>query len=122
MSCRDFENLPRFDQQEALERCMDSLDFLQELADVFVSESLPMYLPRIQEGVDNRDFDKVAGNAHGLKGGCSSIGLTRLREMSYCLEKAGKDKDLQTMERVLAELTQEAQKVEQLITSRELWR
>ncbi len=47
MICREFENLPRFDLKEALQRCMDSMEFLKELADVFVSESLPLYLPRI---------------------------------------------------------------------------
>ena len=122
MSCPDFDSLPRFDLKEALERCMESLDFLEELADVYVAESLPMYLPRIQEGLEKRDLEKVSGNAHGLKGGSSSIGLIRLREIAYCLEKAGKDQDLQAVEKLVPVLTHEAKEVEKLINNRQLFK
>ncbi len=63
----------------------------------------------------------MTGHAHGLKGGSSSIGLLRLREMAYSLGKAGKDDDLQAIENVLPDLMQEAQKVKRLINDRELF-
>ncbi len=45
MICREFDNLPRFELKEALQLCMDSMEFLKELADVFVSESPPCICP-----------------------------------------------------------------------------
>ncbi len=60
-------------------------------------------------------------NAHGLKGGGSSIGLIRFREMAYSLEKAGKDNDLQAIEKIMSDLMQEAEKVKQLINNRKLF-
>ncbi len=72
--------------------------------------------------MEKKDFEEVIGNAQGLKGGCASIGLIKLREMAYSLEKAGKDKDLQTIEKVLPDLMQEAEEVKQLINNRELFK
>ena len=122
MSRPDFENLPRFELKEALERCMDSMDFLLELADVFVSESIPLYLPRIQEGLENNDFEELTRNAHALKGGSSSIGLIRLKEMAYCLEQAGQDKDRQIIEKILPDLMHEAEEIKHLINNRQLFK
>ncbi len=58
MSCPEFENLPRLELKEDLQRCMDSMEFLKEFAHVFVSESLPPYLPRIQEKLEKEILRK----------------------------------------------------------------
>ncbi len=119
-SAPNFEHLPTLDYKEALSRCMDSKDFLLELSNVFVAETLPQYVPGIQEGVEKKDFNKIVSNSHGLKGGSSAIGLIRIKEMAYALEMAGKNKDLQTIENILPHLLQEVEKVKMLILNKEM--
>lgn len=36
-----------------------------------------------------------------VMGGGSALGLIRVREVAYCLEKTGKDTDLQAVERIV---------------------
>ncbi len=115
-----FDHLPRINLEEALERSMNSPEFLQELADAFVSDNLPKYLPQLQEAARQRDFEQITSNAHGLKGGCGAISLTRCREMAYALEMAGRNRDEETVDRVLPLLEEEAEQIKKMISNQEL--
>ena len=56
------------------------------------------------------------------RGGSSSIGLIRLKEMAYCLEQAGQDKDRQIIEKILPDLMHEAEEILHLINNRQLFK
>lgn len=110
-----YAELPRFDLDEAMRRCMGKKDFLEELSIIFVNESLVMYLPGLEKGLLEKDFTLLAKNAHGIKGGCGAIGLIRARDMAYDLEMAGKAEDFELSEKIYPILMEEIEAVKQLI-------
>jgi HPt (histidine-containing phosphotransfer) domain-containing protein len=107
----DFSNLPSFDMEEALKSCMGKISFVEELCLVFVRESLPMYLPGLKKGIQNKNLDDITKSAHGIKGGCAVIGLIRAREMAYTIEMASKTGDLSGVEEVMPLLEAELDEV-----------
>ncbi|MFP4084944.1 MAG: Hpt domain-containing protein [Desulfonatronovibrio sp.] len=113
----DFSGIPRFDINEALRRCMGKRDFLEELSVVFVEDSLPLYFPALKQGIKDKDFEIIAKNSHGIKGGCGAIGLIRARDMAYIIEMAAKSGDIQKIEQVLPLLVAELDQVVEVITT-----
>ncbi|MFW6004869.1 MAG: Hpt domain-containing protein, partial [Desulfonatronovibrionaceae bacterium] len=101
--------------QEALRRCMGKPDFAEELAGIFVNETLPMYLPGLEEGFEKKEFAMVARNAHGIKGGSAAIGLMRARKMAYALEMAGRKEDMDMIVQLMPLLREELDQVTRMI-------
>lgn len=111
----DFSQIPRFDPQEALRRCMGKPDFVEELAGIFINETLPMYLPALKKGTEEGDFATVTRNAHGIKGGSAAIGLMKTREMAYTVEMAGKSENMDVIVNIMPLLLQELDEVTRMI-------
>ncbi len=60
-----------------------------ELVQLFISDT-PMRLDAIRQAVGRRDPDALAFAAHTLKGGCATLGATRMRDLSLGLEQLGR--------------------------------
>jgi len=54
---------------------------------------LPELLEGIKETIDNKDFEKMAKQAHQLKGSSGSLRITSIYELAIKLEDAAKEKD-----------------------------
>ena len=117
MTCgSDFSGIPRFDMTEALRRCMGKEDFVEELSGIFVKESLPMYLPKLKQGILENDYSLITKNSHGIKGGCGAIGLVRAREMAYAMEMASKEQDMKKVQEIMPCLVAELDEIVEGIT------
>ncbi|MFZ5812310.1 MAG: Hpt domain-containing protein [Thermodesulfobacteriota bacterium] len=100
------------DLEKTLEGFEDDRELLREVLSVFVSES-PQRRAAIAEAFAVRDMERLAHLAHSLKGVCGTIRAEPLREMSYRVELAARDRDEGVVERnvpallaMLAELTE----------------
>lgn len=100
------------DLEKTLEGFEDDRDLLREVLSVFVGES-PQRHAAIAEAFAARDMERLAQLAHSLKGVCGTIRAEPLREMSYRVELAARNRDEGEVERnvpvllaMLAELTE----------------
>ncbi len=100
------------DLGKTLEGFEDDRELLREVLSVFVSES-PQRHAAILDAFAARDVERLAQLAHSLKGVCGTIRAEPLREMSYRVELAARNRDEGEIERdipvllaMLAELTE----------------
>ncbi|NMC50131.1 MAG: Hpt domain-containing protein [Desulfovibrio sp.] len=100
------------DLGKTLEGFEDDQELLREVLSVFVSES-PQRHAAIADAFAARDVERLAQLAHSLKGVCGTIRAEPLREMSYRVELAARNRDEGEIERdipvllaMLAELTE----------------
>ncbi len=100
------------DLEKTLEGFEGDRDLLREVLLVFVGES-PQRYAAIAEAFAARDMERLTQLAHSLKGVCGTIRAEPLREMSYQVELAARNRDEGEVERnvpvllaMLAELTE----------------
>jgi HPt (histidine-containing phosphotransfer) domain-containing protein len=78
-----------FDKERALEEFGNDLEFLAEIAGIFVREAAEL----VAEGdraLDAGDPDTLAKVAHRLKGACGQITAEEAQQAAYRVETAGK--------------------------------
>ena len=73
--------------------CDGDPEFAGELAEVFL-ESAPRLVAGIAGAIEAGDADRLAAEAHGLKGISLTIGAAELVRTSRALEEAGRRSDL----------------------------
>lgn len=78
---------------EAVERLGGDKSFLFELLNDFVGD-FHQYLNELQEEITKEDFDRIYVIGHTIKGAAATLSLNGIRELSYMMEKSGKEKDL----------------------------
>ena len=89
------ESLPSavLDRDVILERVGGDVEFLQELAGLFV-EDCPKLLIEIRSAITSGDALGLEHAAHTLKGSVSNFGAEPAREAAYRLEMLGRNGDL----------------------------
>lgn len=110
------ENIARHDawnKAETLDRLGGDEELLQELIEIFVNES-PKLLQKLREAIAASDAEAVMRGAHSIKGEVSCLGAGAAAKTAQQLEDMGHNKELSqaaetfiSLERNLAELTQE---------------
>jgi HPt (histidine-containing phosphotransfer) domain-containing protein len=83
------------------EACGGDAEFAREMAGSFL-ESAPRCLDDLRDALHAADPDRVAIEAHGLKGISRTIGADELADACKDLERAGWDADLRSVDRLAA--------------------
>jgi HPt (histidine-containing phosphotransfer) domain-containing protein len=104
------QDSPPMDYQSALERVGMDTEFLAELIALFQSE-FTNFCRRVQEALDSGDYHTVSMLAHSLKGSSANLGFPGLGNISRELETAGASQDHLSIEKNLAVLLMEYQRV-----------
>jgi len=96
-----------FDRAELLERVGGDEELCVELLDIFVQD-IPDRLEELKRALADNDYTLLTQQAHAIKGASANIGARALREVSFEVEKAGKnckmDRALPLVEKLECEL------------------
>lgn len=82
-----------WDRDFALEQAGEDEELLAELL-VLLFESSTAELAKIRLASEKRDAVKMGEAAHSIKGAAASLGVEKLRDVAYGIEKAGRENDL----------------------------
>ncbi len=104
---------PAFDREAAMERVGDDTEFLKELVEMFNSES-PQQLAEISKAISELDFKTIRETAHSIKSASGNLGLTRVYDLSFQIEKMGRDETIQGIEGLYKELDEELKRSKNL--------
>ena len=94
------------DYTAALKRMGGDEAFLQELINDFV-ENFQTYFQYLQRAVSQENFSEINLIGHTLKGSAAMLSLNNLKDWSFQMEIAGKDKDLSLAKKALDNLEKE---------------
>lgn len=83
----------QWNREFALEQAGEDEELLAELLSLLI-ESSDHDLAKIKEGYAQQDAAKMADAAHSIKGAAASLGIEKLRQLAYDMEKAGRSGDL----------------------------
>ena len=123
----------------ALERCVNSLeslppatdlrllmdsgigDMVPELITIFL-ESAPRDIEKMRIALGARDTEGLTGAAHSLKGSCSNLGASGLRDLCQQIENHGRSGLLDEVFKLLESVDQEFARVSsELLVASEEW-
>ena len=84
------EKVLAFDPADALERVDGDKEFLGELAELFYESSEEM-ITELREAIAAGDSELLERHSHSLKGAVSNFGAFRAQNLSFEMEKIGKN-------------------------------
>jgi two-component system sensor histidine kinase/response regulator len=111
------EHIPNPDiwnKAETLERLGGDEELLEELTQIFVSES-PKLLDKLQQAVSTADAEEVMRGAHSIKGELSCLGAVAAAATAQKLETMGSAKELAGAAETFACLERELQSLKLLM-------
>ncbi|MFV9644981.1 MAG: Hpt domain-containing protein [Desulfobacterales bacterium] len=106
---------PVFDRDYALEMTDGDTEFLKELVDLFNAD-YPQKLAGILRAIEEKDFDVIDKTAHSLKGASGNLGLNRVYELAFEIERMGKAKNIEGIDKIYQELEEELERFKEFIS------
>ena len=95
------------------ELCMRLLDgdeeLFAELVDLY-RDNTEKVMKTLFEAADEGDLEGVANAAHAIKGSSANLGIERVREVSYRLETAGREGNVEPISELVDGLRTEFQR------------
>ncbi len=95
-----------FNQDELLEEIDNDMEFLEELIELLESDA-PALINKIREGVDSSHAETVWQNAHALKSMVGNFAAQNAHAMSFQIEQAGREEQLDGVADTLESLEKE---------------
>ena len=108
-------NRPVFDMDHAREITDGDMEFLKELIEIFKTDC-PEKLAGISRAIKEKDFKALDETAHSLKGSSGNLGLTRVYELSWELEKMGKAKNMEGANKTFKQLEEELERFKNFVS------
>jgi len=109
--------LTPIDLSSALERIGGDESFLYDLINIYTEDFSEKY-SRLQQAVENEDFETIRELGHNLKGSSANLSLIHLQKVSYDLEESGKDRDLEKAQKSLLLLDQEFRRLQDYLAQK----
>ena len=108
-----------FDRAELLERVGGDEELCVELLDTFVQD-IPARLEELKQALADNDSTLLRQQAHAIKGASANIGAHALREVSFEVEKAGKDRKMDRALPLVGKLERELEKFRSMVSESSL--
>ena len=108
-----------FDRAELLERVGGDEELCVELLDTFVQD-IPARLEELKQALADNDAVLLTQQAHAIKGASANIGAHALREVSFEVEKAGKDRKMDRALPLVGKLERELEKFRSMVSESSL--
>jgi CheY-like chemotaxis protein/HPt (histidine-containing phosphotransfer) domain-containing protein len=105
---------PLFDREGLLQRLMNDTDIAATTLEAFL-EDMPGKLYTMQRLIEERNASDIERIGHNIKGSCASAGAEAMRRSALALENAGREGDMDAIERCAQRLTQLWQRSEPVI-------
>jgi HPt (histidine-containing phosphotransfer) domain-containing protein len=102
------------DYPEVLERIGGDTAFLQELLNIYFTEFAEKQT-LIKEAIGQSNFTMIKELGHSLKGSSANLSLVSLRQASFDLETAGREKKLEAAVIALRSLETEFQRLKDFL-------
>ena len=106
---------PAFDMDHAREITDGDIEFLKELIEIFKADCAEK-LAGISRAIKEKDFNALDETAHSLKGSSGNLGLTRVYELSWKLEKVGKAKNMEGANNIFKQLEEEFERFKNFVS------
>lgn len=97
-----------FDVQGALDRVADDKELLLELFHIAFADAQERFVA-IEEAISSKDTKKVENNAHAMKSAFGNIGAMACHAVSFSLERAAKNNEVDKLATYFSELKQQYQ-------------
>ena len=111
----DSKRKPVFDMEHALEVTDGDMEFLKELIEIFKADC-PERLAGISRAIKEKDFNALDETAHSLKGSSSNLGLIRVYEIFWKLEKMGKSENIEGADEAFKQLEEELERFKNFVS------
>lgn len=82
------------DMETALERTGGDEEFLFDLIEIFMEDFEPK-VAELKSAIKDQNFTSIQEIGHYLKGSSANLSLMQIREVSYQIEIAGKEQNLE---------------------------
>ena len=92
------------DRKTLNERLDGDMELLKELVVIF-NEDSPQLMSNIKDAIDKKDAESLRKSAHTLKGSVANFSAKAVFDISFELEKNGKNNELQDVESTFNQLT-----------------
>ena len=105
---------PPIDLDEAIERTMGDIEFLEELLHDFLNQ-LSQQIKTLESTLERGDAEGFMHEAHAIKGAAANLSAERIAAIARGLEEIGKEGDLTKGKDLLADLIDEAGRFESFV-------
>ncbi len=79
-----------WNKEFAMDQAADDVELLQELLEIF-KDSLKTDIGLIEQGLEEKNAEKISGAAHSIKGAASSLGIQGLNDVALLVEEDSRD-------------------------------
>ena len=106
--------LPSLDRQTGLHRVKGKAELLHELYQMYLSD-LPELIQKMNNAVDQSDFEALSNTAHRLKSTSGTIGAVQTQHLSHQIEIASRNHNLKKVNQLFPELMDEVKQLKKRI-------
>ncbi len=92
-----------FDYKEAIETFMGNEEVVRNVLKAFLKKAEEQ-IPLMHQALSSKDFEKLRGEAHSMKGGAFNLSVNKLGEQSKWLEETARAKNEEESSRALEDL------------------
>lgn len=107
----DESNLPVFDHADLLSRMMDNEELVKVVMDAFMTEASSL----VQDIEQADTANALTMAAHSLKGAAANISAVQLSDLSFKIEMASRDNDLETAKKLVPYVRPSFEKLKQVV-------
>jgi HPt (histidine-containing phosphotransfer) domain-containing protein len=79
-----------WNKEFAMEQAADDVELLEELLEIF-KDSLKVDIGLIEQGLTEKNAEKISGAAHSIKGAAASLGINGINDVAMLVEKDSRD-------------------------------
>ncbi len=79
-----------WNKEFAMEQAADDEELLQELLEIF-KDSLKTDIGLVEQGLEEKNAEKISGAAHSIKGAAASLGIQGINDVSFLVEEDSRD-------------------------------
>ncbi|MFW6131581.1 MAG: Hpt domain-containing protein [Candidatus Aminicenantaceae bacterium] len=113
-NCQNNKNFPPIDYDSVLKRIDGDKDFLKELIQIYIDDFSEKF-NALRSSIEKNNFELIKEKAHSIKGASANLSLSGLKEASYQLEIAGKEKNIEKAKEFLEILEKEFKKFKEFL-------
>ena len=109
---------PPIDIPSALERIGGDKAFLFDLVNIYIEDFIDKF-EKLRAAVKEENFETIKDIGHNLKGSSANLSLPILQEISYQIEIAGKEKNIEKAKENLSLLKEEFHRLQDFLQNKD---
>lgn len=111
------KDLSPIDYPSVLERTGGDESFLEELLDLYSKEFSEKF-DQINKALAKENYEQLLMLGHNLKGSSANLSLTSLKEASFEMEMAGRERNITKAKKASEQLNREFQRLQRFLAEK----